>query len=91
MFSHPGYGMGGGGYGMGGFGGGGGPMEETVVNNYYDNPGGAGGGADNSNLDLNDNRDFADTGANDDLRPVSTTLPWTTPPIWIRETAAVRR
>ena len=65
MFSHPGYGMGGGGYGMGGFGGGGGPMEETVVNNYYDNPGGAGGGADNSNLDLSDNRDVADTGTDD--------------------------
>lgn len=64
LFSHPGYGMGGGGYGVGGFGGGG-PVEETVVNNYYDTPGG-GGGTDNSNLDLNDNRDFADTGANDD-------------------------
>jgi uncharacterized protein len=40
-FGHPGMGMGG--YGMGGFGGGGGferPVEETVVNNYYDEPGG---------------------------------------------------
>jgi len=64
MFSHPGYGMGGG-YGVGGFGGGG-PVEETVVNNYYDGPGGGGGGVDNSNLDLSDNRDFSDAGANDD-------------------------
>ena len=51
-FGHPGFGWGGGpGMGMGGFGmgpgmgmmGGGGferPMEETVVNNYYDQPGG---------------------------------------------------
>src|SRR3954463_15777369 len=61
MFSHPGYGMGGG-YGVGGFGGGA-PVEETVVNNYYDNPGG--GGSD-SGLDLRDNRDdFADTGGVD--------------------------
>jgi hypothetical protein len=64
MFSHPGYGGIGGGYGMGGFGGGA-PMEETVVNNYYDSPGGSGG--DNSNLDLKDNRDdFADAGGVDD-------------------------
>lgn len=64
MFSHPGYG----GEGLGGFGGGFGgggfgdrPIEETVVNNYYDSPG---GGADN--LSLGDNRDnFADTGTND--------------------------
>jgi len=59
LFSHPGYG-GMGGYGVGGFGGG--PIEETVVNNYYDTPGGA---PDNSNLDLGDNRDLADAGAND--------------------------
>ncbi len=70
MFSHPGYGMEGG-YGMGGFGGGGigggGPVDETVVNNYYDSPGGGGVGADNSNLDLQDNRDdFLNNGGNDD-------------------------
>jgi hypothetical protein len=65
MFSHPGYGGGegfGGGFGGGGFGGGGfgdRPVEETVVNNYYDSPGG--GGTDD--LSLGDNRDnFADTG-----------------------------
>jgi hypothetical protein len=62
LFSHPGYG-GMGGYGVGGFGGGA-PIDETVVNNYYDTPGG--GGVDNSNFDLADNRDFTDTGLNDD-------------------------
>ncbi len=36
LFSHPGYG-GFGGFGGGGFGGGA-PVEETVVNNYYDSP-----------------------------------------------------
>ncbi|HEY2466595.1 MAG TPA: DUF2076 domain-containing protein [Terracidiphilus sp.] len=36
-FGHGGYGMGGPGYGMGGFGER--PVEETVVNNYYDEPG----------------------------------------------------
>jgi len=61
LFSHPGYGMGG--YGVGGFGGGA-PIDETVVNNYYDTPGG--GGVDNSKFDLADNRDFTDTGLNDD-------------------------
>jgi hypothetical protein len=43
-FGHSGYGFGGPGMGMGGFGMGGGfdrPVEETVVNNYYDQPGGA--------------------------------------------------
>lgn len=71
LFSHPGYGggaglggFGGGGFGGGGFGGGLGdrPMDETVVNNYYDTPGGGGSGND---LSLGDNRDqnnFADTG-----------------------------
>lgn len=63
LFSHPGYG---GGAGFGGFGGGFGgfggerPIEETVVNNYYDSPSGGG----NDNLNLGDNRDqqgFADT------------------------------
>jgi hypothetical protein len=42
-FGHSGYGFGGPGIGMGGFGMGGGferPMEETVVNNYYDQPSG---------------------------------------------------
>jgi hypothetical protein len=47
-FGHPGYGFGGPGIGMGGFGVGSGmmgagferPMEETVINNYYDQPGG---------------------------------------------------
>ncbi len=41
-FGHGGYGFGGPGMGMGGFGMGGGferPVEETVVNNYYDEPG----------------------------------------------------
>jgi uncharacterized protein len=69
LFSHPGYGMEGG-YGMGGFGGGA-PVEETVVNNYYDNPGGAGNNlaaaGNDSGLDLRDNRDdFADPGGVDD-------------------------
>ncbi len=42
LFSHPSYGLGGGGLGFGqsGLMGGGGPMEETVINNnYYDSPG----------------------------------------------------
>jgi len=40
MFSHPGFGLGSGlGMGQAGFmGGGGAPIEETVVNNYYDSP-----------------------------------------------------
>src|SRR3954447_4267182 len=59
LFSHPGYGLGstgfGGGYGLGG----GAPVEETVVNNYYDNA----GGNDAGNFDLRDNRDnFSDAG-----------------------------
>ena len=63
LFSHPGYGLGDagfGGFGGGGYGfGGGGPVDETVVNNYYDNS----GGSDAGNLDLRDNRDnFSDTG-----------------------------
>jgi hypothetical protein len=37
LFSHPGFG-GGGGLGQAGFMGGGQPVEETVVNNYYDSP-----------------------------------------------------
>ena len=37
LFSHPGFG--GGGFGQAGFMGGGLPVEETVVNNYYDSPG----------------------------------------------------
>jgi hypothetical protein len=58
LFSHPGYGMGGAGFGGYGFGGGA-PVEETVVNNYYDSP----GGGDAGNLDLRDNRDnFSDAG-----------------------------
>ncbi len=47
LFSHPGYGGGGGllgGLGGGGFGGGmGGVQDETIVNNYYDNDSGDGG------------------------------------------------
>jgi len=71
MFSHPGYGGGMGGYGMGGFGGGA-PMEETVVNNYYDSPGGDAG---NSDLNLNDNRDnFLNTGSTDDAGQYDDTL-----------------
>jgi len=43
LFSHPGFGMGSGfGMGQAGFMGGGMPVEETVVNNYYDSPGGEG-------------------------------------------------
>ncbi|MBV9767495.1 MAG: DUF2076 domain-containing protein [Acidobacteriaceae bacterium] len=39
LFSHPGYGGGGfGGFGGSGFMGGASPVEETVVNNYYDSP-----------------------------------------------------
>jgi hypothetical protein len=40
LFEHPGYGGGGfgGGLGQAGFMGGSGPVEETVVNNYYDSP-----------------------------------------------------
>jgi len=49
IMGHPGYGWGGPGLGMGGFGMGGSgmgagferPVEETVINNYYDQPGGA--------------------------------------------------
>jgi hypothetical protein len=44
LFEHPGYG---GGFGQAGFmGGGGAPVEETVVNNYYDSPGQEGRGGD---------------------------------------------
>jgi hypothetical protein len=40
LFSHPGFGSGGGlGFGNSGLMGGGLPVEETVVNNYYDSPG----------------------------------------------------
>jgi hypothetical protein len=38
-FGSGGYGIGSSGYGMGGFGMGGRPVEETVINNYYDEPG----------------------------------------------------
>jgi len=66
LFSHPGYGMGNAGFGGfgGGYGfGGGAPVDETIVNNYYDN---SGGGGDTGNLDLQDNRDnFSDTGQSD--------------------------
>lgn len=45
LFSHPGFGLGSGlGFGQTGFMGGGMPMEETVVNNYYDSPEGGGRG-----------------------------------------------
>ncbi len=46
LCGHPGYGWGGGGFGMGGGMMGGGldrPVEETVVNNYYDDPNAQGG------------------------------------------------
>lgn len=63
LFSHPGYG--GGGMGFGGFGGGGGfagaPVEETVVNNYYDNS--ADDRGDDANYD--DNQQYDDSGTND--------------------------
>jgi uncharacterized protein len=63
-FSHPGYGFGGpAGFGMGpGFGGGGfeRPVEETVVNNYYDQPGGQAGGQDFGRRDAGEERHFND-------------------------------
>jgi len=58
------HGMGGGwggpGYGMGGFGGGfGRPVEETVINNYYDEPG---RGAEHGGFEHGSEHHFADTG-----------------------------
>jgi uncharacterized protein len=63
MFSHPGYGMGGLGSGLMG----GAPVEETVVNNYYGNPGDDNpANFGNSDLSLGDRRDsFADAGTDD--------------------------
>jgi hypothetical protein len=57
LFSHPGYGMG----GLGGGFMGGAPVEETVVNNYYDNA------SDSGRDDYRDDRgnDFVDTDSND--------------------------
>jgi uncharacterized protein len=55
LFSHPGFGGGGGFFGGGGIGGYSGPMEETVVNNYYDNA--PGGGNDYRGDNFGDNRD----------------------------------
>ena len=63
LFSHPGYGMGGGiGFGQAAFMGGGLPVEETVVNNYYDSPRDEGRGAES----LADTSDDQSDGNNDD-------------------------
>jgi hypothetical protein len=66
LFSHPGYG-GGGLFGGGGWGGGGGyaPVEETVVNNYYDEPRNDDFGRDN--VDVNN---YDDSGSNFDTTNV---------------------
>jgi hypothetical protein len=71
LFSHHGYdgGFGGGGFGGGGFGGA--PMEETVVNNYYDEPRGDNYRADDrdSNTDTgnyDDSGNVDDSSQNDD-------------------------
>lgn len=61
LFSHPGYGGFGGFGGGGSFLGGGAPVEETVVNNYYDNDSGSAG---NENRDDYNNVD--DSGQYDD-------------------------
>jgi hypothetical protein len=66
LFSHPGYGMGGGlGLGQTGFMGGGAPVEETVVNNYYDSARDEGRGAeslaDTSDDQSDDNNDDGQT------------------------------
>lgn len=62
LFDHPGYG--GEGHGFGGGFGGDRPVEETVVNNYYDNDRGASG---NDDLELRDQRDsFASSDDTDD-------------------------
>ena len=62
---HGGYGFGGSGFGMGGFGGGfGRPVEETVINNYYDEP--VGGGAEQAREHLgHSSGQFTDTGYSD--------------------------
>ncbi|MGA2653780.1 MAG: DUF2076 domain-containing protein [Terracidiphilus sp.] len=76
-FGHPGFGWGGPGMGMGGFGMGPGmgmmggglerPVEETVINNYYDQPGGGQehfehGGVEHSSVDQNVSAPFNETG-----------------------------
>ncbi len=79
LFSHPGYGGGGfGGFGGGGFMGGGAPVEETVVNNYYDSPQdtsrddsqtadqGADSAAGNDVLNADDSSQYDDPGQYDD-------------------------
>ena len=62
---HGGYGFGGSGFGMGDFGGGfGRPVEETVINNYYDEP--VGGGAEQAREHLGQSSgQFTDTGYSD--------------------------
>ena len=58
LFEHPGFGMGGSGFGQAGFmGGGGAPVEETVVNNYYDSPGGEGHHGGERLADTSDDQD----------------------------------
>jgi uncharacterized protein len=61
LFSHPGYG----GAGVGGFGGS--PIEETVVNNYYDAPPHEAGQqfADSNDSSLGQDADYDDTQSND--------------------------
>lgn len=63
LFSHPGYGGGSGFFGGGGFGA---PMEETIVNNYYDTPGPEAGAEHHGFL----GNDDAGYDAGNDLGPV---------------------
>ncbi len=67
LFSHPGFGMGQTGF-MGGGIGGGMPVEETVVNNYYDSPAAGEGGHRSEQLaDASDNQyDDSSSSNNDD-------------------------
>jgi len=58
LFSHPDYGLGSGGFGQSGFMGGA-PVEETVVNNYYDSPSGQGQHSEHL-ADASDNQDYRD-------------------------------
>jgi hypothetical protein len=80
-FGHPGFGWGGPGMGMGGFGMGPGmgmmgsgferPMEETVINNYYDQPGGGQdhfehGGGEHGGIEQNVSAPFNEGGGQSD-------------------------
>jgi uncharacterized protein len=66
LFEHPGYGGGGfgGGLGQAGFMGGA-PVEETVVNNYYDSPEQADNQADNSDDTQTQDADYDDSNSSD--------------------------